>query len=60
MLASALSSFGYAEPFFLETPKVSNAQSTTKNKDFFNIQETHSITTFDEIPDGFEWGKHCK
>jgi hypothetical protein len=59
MLASALSSFGYAEPFFLEPPKVSTAQSTNI-KDFFYTQETQSISPFDEIPDGFEWGKNCK
>ena len=59
MLASALSSFGYAEPFFLETPKVSMAQSSNI-KDFLYQQETQSISSFDEIPDGFEWGKHCR
>jgi hypothetical protein len=54
MLASALSSFGYADPFILEPPKV--PQSTT-SKD--PQQETQSASAFDEIPDGFEWGRPC-
>ena len=53
MLASALSSFGYADPFILEPPKV--PQSTTSKDPLFSQQETQSASAFDEIPDGFEW-----